>query len=1767
MNNILPPYPGGTNRNYEGVNDIFDRITLANAHALANNTFESPFALTKTQHEIFQSMIEPSILTYAKHPKNHPHPIPALLNIISYRRYHKIAEKMWKNYKFAAIDIGGSLESNNDKRVHICTKVSNYREQNRYNNAYWRINDTYSVSVAHNYNKPIICHKGAEHCKFQAPYAFSVNANYDISFDQIVSFFIMHNILIYDIAMFLPACLIDKRLNFPSDIYTCEVQNHNIIFSLGDYSFNYIHNYNNWRKYLTHTSIVTPNFTIVIEIVDTIKDFCFLRCTRVDNRIPRTICQHFKNFAHSLNKRHRNSNTLIRTIPLSKIYGEYYLIPEILKYLKNKYDVRDINKHVIMVHREFVDSVLKWSFGATDDQFKYNSFYSWARSQSSALTYDPKNLNLIIYHGVNMDINIYDTLIQNLFVYSAIQRLHRTKNIGAAFKTIRDEYEKSTIRRWIKQHFMQLLDNLLPDVEVTEETIRRVYNVLDVKITVVNRVRFSKTFTKLNFSNSGELQLDYVNDTTEVDDTTEEEAEITTEYTEQKHEKCDNTTFQHGQCAYQALHDYLRHNAQKQSIRYTYSYQEVQDYMSNATLSVMNTQPVNIMTNDATHRSMQRIISNKFNEHTTWLTDIEFGFLCYINNLNLEIHAVGCNTIINNGKQNTAIIQYVTDHWFYRKTGGYKVSAETHCNIEFAVAKPTKNYQLVHKNVTLQEKMQDIYDYITENIIIKNSEKIVDMSCAPGEFAEICKENLQRIYCYQYVGNGCQRLKKQHIHTIQYTHQKELEQYTKKHKKTDLLIYDNMISTLEVNNKFVNHFHRIITKFDAYKQLSDEHKAFINKFDVKTIIISDYSRSDSGEVYIHLEGLKDSVYNYITDNVIIKKEVLKQYAELSKDVDTLKTIDVQSSLQNKEDADITNAVSDKDNNEFYNEFFDSITIFDSKEAAIEKACNKLSLDYAGIISYELKTRNAVAGAAKTQTLLQHKKIDEYIISPILNEKLISYTVFINRMIDETLPHKPSKIIIDEVYNMMPIVVLAIINHCVKNNILIYGMGDHKQIEPYNIPDYEDKEVSIVYKLDNYHTISQRIIPQVAELLKKTMTITTTNKNGKLEVSNEIDKKELEEIKQGKRQCKVICFTQKVKEILTESKLPALTAHESQSLTISDLIIHTADISDIYHNNRIRYVYTAMSRGSNRILLYGTNNQLEIFLSVLGSNIEEALALTTPMHNTTQIYTEKTPTINCERIEIDRAPIDVNMVDHILQKTIINTNKKTNSTITSRPKFLPAFDNKVKIAIPHIAGNDIETLGSKISQFNYTRNDHSKDQLSTIQCMLQRYGKKMKQQEHMRLLERGLKNFVNVELFIKEHNNSENVVEKVYKHTVDYVINLQKKINIGDTFTTTVSESLKAQEVVQEFKEPIEYFMNCLSGKDKNAQELERAWYESGNKFVNFIMKKQDKHIVAHGKDADYKVGQGVSAWTKVQNLIFSGYCRYLQECIFQYVHKNVKLAYNASDLEISEFFMKYQNQFYDDKYINTDNDFTEIDTSHGESIIKLEMLLFGIAQMPLFIRSIYQHARTNWMMMYNNGNGVSKMWGMYCQHSGQPFTLGGNTILNMAAIGAFVDFGTILYAAFKGDDSHIRSTKSKIQKDKFGRTIEKKYGYKFKISNPEVSEFIANIITPYGFFPDVLRRTTKVISKVYENEEQWEESRVNILESIKCVRNNEHKVVGAAMAQRHYVENNIVISREEIITLYDYLTQLSTCTYQKLDFINIHKFITTYTSNFKISSI
>lgn len=380
---------------------------------------------------------------------------------------------------------------------------------------------------------------------------------------------------------------------------------------------------------------------------------------------------------------------------------------------------------------------------------------------------------------------------------------------------------------------------------------------------------------------------------------------------------------------------------------------------------------------------------------------------------------------------------------------------------------------------------------------------------------------------------------------------------------------------------------------------------------------------------------------------------------------------------------------------------------------------------------------------------------------------------------------------------------------------------------------------------------------------------------------------------------------------------------------------------------------------------------------------------------------------------------------------------------------------------------------------------------------------------------------------------------------------QKLLTCTDEYRRTVEmlnagdlDEVKMQEIQTRINDKLLAGLAEEIGAESKAfnayRELMREWYEPSQSIISFHLKTQPKEVRKPAYDTADKVGQGVSAWSKMLNCILASI-----ESAFIHEFKsktkpNVLLAIDRSDAEIAAWFAPYLALYNNPFVTKTDADHTQFDCTQGNGLARLQEAVYN--------RMGFPRRTTAWLLAMRakyHASALDASTMAYCTFdfmwqmtSGALYTLTWNTVANMAITGACYHFGDIALAAFKGDDVHIISTRFQ-EKLINNKPITAVLGHKVKIQHPEVSEFLANIITPTGFFPDVVRRVSRVVSRIYTHPEDWEETKVSIADSLNVLNNNNY-YLGACVASRHYGERGYNISVEEIISM---LWFLKRCTY------------------------
>ncbi|AXJ14247.1 nonstructural protein [Rana hepevirus] len=238
--------------------------------------------------------------------------------------------------------------------------------------------------------------------------------------------------------------------------------------------------------------------------------------------------------------------------------------------------------------------------------------------------------------------------------------------------------------------------------------------------------------------------------------------------------------------------------------------------------------------------------------------------------------------------------------------------------------------------------------------------------------------------------------------------------------------------------------------------------------------------------------------------------------------------------------------------------------------------------------------------------------------------------------------------------------------------------------------------------------------------------------------------------------------------------------------------------------------------------------------------------------------------------------------------------------------------------------------------------------------------------------------------------------------------------------------------------------------------------------VKSFLKNQCKYA----KDALHKekVGQGISAWSKLANVLLCGYAREFERCLKDCMHQGVVYANGMSDDE----FDRSVRVFFCSKGVNFQNDFTEFDSTQGPVTKCFEKLMMRECGVPSAVIDLYSELRSQWRMV---DQGKVCVTNGEMRSSGEPFTLVGNTLVTMAVTAEMLQINDLSFAAFKGDDSIVNGDVVYKANDDY---IFQQYGMKVKPDVTEPPEFVSYILSPEGLHPDLVRIAGKAFGKTID---------------------------------------------------------------------------------------
>lgn len=358
------------------------------------------------------------------------------------------------------------------------------------------------------------------------------------------------------------------------------------------------------------------------------------------------------------------------------------------------------------------------------------------------------------------------------------------------------------------------------------------------------------------------------------------------------------------------------------------------------------------------------------------------------------------------------------------------------------------------------------------------------------------------------------------------------------------------------------------------------------------------------------------------------------------------------------------------------------------------------------------------------------------------------------------------------------------------------------------------------------------------------------------------------------------------------------------------------------------------------------------------------------------------------------------------------------------------------------------------------------------------------------------------------------------------------------FTQCSPRSRALLGFVQKLAEPeklsAHYFeyMKALQSKNLDSAQYQQE-FDEFSQYINFFSKRQTKADIRDFFEERMKAGQGVSAFQKHVNALFSPYARMLAEVMQQILLPNVILA---SGLPDSELYARAGHCYQDStdagyRLRNFACDFTEYDSSQyalSPYANSLFMLLFGAE--PLLV-DLYINMRRTWVL----SDDMMKLYGKHKMHSGEPFTLIGNTLFGILVIAHCIRFDHLGYAMFKGDDSGIAATNVSFDPEAIQWCVSR--GLQLKDEFPPVMEFAGSIVIPLGGFPDVIRKTAKFLSTIFTDKKHYDQFVVNIDADLQCVTSYEHFLMGCeyTAAYYNYCNRTNRLRADDISILYAFL--------------------------------
>jgi hypothetical protein len=582
-----------------------------------------------------------------------------------------------------------------------------------------------------------------------------------------------------------------------------------------------------------------------------------------------------------------------------------------------------------------------------------------------------------------------------------------------------------------------------------------------------------------------------------------------------------------------------------------------------------------------------------------------------------------------------------------------------------------------------------------------------------------------------------------------------------------------------------------------------------------------------------------------------------------------------------------------------------------------------------------------------------------------------------------------------------------------------------------------------------------------------------------------------------------------------------TVHQLQGSTTNRAILYIDEVAvDTEFRHRLQHIMVGLTRHTDTLILLGRVDEVTRMLYYNNTAFERNDEIFKQAHGDFigEVPHDRRNKIDVVSENINYPSVSADVIVDILKDVIITTTQDDNEAAIQQTDSKPPATGKLRVKIwPFLAQYRKIIRGKYLGYYRFARR-YTPSTFGTIRCFLERYARRTKNgdqvEDTIKLIE-GLATWCNdythdADLHLTHEYSdflfADSVLLGLSPQAISFLAALQRELY--KTIGGKTADNLATYFVA-------EYAKNLQSKGIRTDQADIDFQMEQYRRCVDFFVKKQVKPDVRDFFDQRDKVHQGISAWQKYQNFLFASYTRMFTAVFQNLLRPNVIFASNEPDNVIaaraSHFIADAEDKLSGNAVLNNfAADFEQFDSSVTNAGPGMNAVLMYVMGCPCWLCLDYMEQRGNWRLTEK----WIQLLGRDKMHSGEPWTLMGNTIYNMSVLGAAFEFIDYVVALFKGDDSGIIGG---VIKSRYEEYLTE-HGMSIKIETSCALEFAGFFINRYGGFPDVLRRATKFASTVYRDRQHFDDSVINLRAELAIIRDNTAFLYGCHQCAAYYNE-------------------------------------------------